>query len=68
MTPPSSVELAHAEIEHLRADHPDVLDLGTRVRRAADDSLCHGGRGDPHVAPDRDARGLELLDVSPAVA
>ena len=64
--PPSRSRLADGEIDHLRADEPDVDDLGARVGGAFDHRLRHRGRGEPHVASDRDLGRLELLDVGAA--
>jgi hypothetical protein len=56
-------ERADREIEHLRADHPDVEHLGTLVGTAADHRLRHLRRGQPHIPPDRHPLRLELLDI-----
>jgi hypothetical protein len=64
--PAVQLEFADGEIEHLGADHPDVRNLGAAVGRPAHHGRGHRGRGDPHVAPDGDTPGLELLDVGTA--
>ena len=59
-------ELADREIDHLRADEPEV----EHVRAAVGGALAHGRRHrrrrEPHVAPDGDPRRRELLDVRAA--
>ena len=61
--PALQLELADGAVEHLGADHPDVDDVGAPVGCAVDRSARHGRRGKAHVPADRDAPGLELLDV-----
>ena len=59
-------ELADRAVEHLRADHPDVDDVGARVGRTLDRGARHRRRGEAHVPADRDPPRLELLDVGTA--
>ena len=64
--PTVETELADGEVEHLRADHPDIEDLGSSFGGAADDCAGHRRRGHAHVAPHGDSLRLELLDVCTA--
>ena len=63
--PPSRPQLADGEIEHLGPDHPEVHDVRAAVRGTRDHGRGHRRRVHAHVAADRDALRLELLDVGP---
>ncbi len=56
-------ELADGAVEHLRADHADVDDVGARVGSAVDRRARHRRRRQAHVPPHGDAPRLEVLDV-----
>ncbi len=60
------LEVADREIDHFGADEPEVEDVGAALRRPADQRRRHRWRRDPHVTPDRDPPGLELLHVRTA--
>ena len=62
---PVEAELADGVVHHLGADHPEVEDVGAAVGRAVHECRRHRRRAQPHVAPDRDRAGLEMLDVCP---
>jgi hypothetical protein len=64
--PPVELEVADREIEHLRADHPEVEDICARVGCALAGGGRHRRRRETHVAPDGDARRRELVDVRTA--
>ena len=56
-------ELADGEVEHLRADQPDVEDVRAAVGRALDHRLGHRRRGHRMSRPTAIRARLELLDV-----
>ena len=58
-------ELADREVDHLRADHPEVEDVRAAVGGALDHRPRHRGRRHAHVAADGDPARLELLHVGP---
>ena len=62
------LELADREIDHLRADHPEIEHLGSGIGCAFAHRRRHRRRRDAHVAADGDAFRLELLDERPADA
>ena len=64
--PALEIEVADGEVDHLGPDHPDVDDVGARLGRAAHGRLGHRRRREPHVAPNCDRLGLELVDVGAA--
>ena len=59
-------ELADRVVDHLGADHPEVEDVRAAVSGAVDQRSRHRRRRDAHVAADRDAARLEVLDVRAA--
>ena len=59
-------ELADRVVDHLGADHSEVVNIGAAVRRALHHGRGHRGSRDAHVAPDGDRAGLEMLDVGAA--
>ncbi len=59
-------ELADGVVDHLRADHPEIADVGAAVGSSLDHRGRHRGRRDAHVAADRDRLRLEVLDVGAA--
>jgi len=61
-------QLGDRVVEHLRADAPDVDDIGSTVGCALDRGRSHRRRGQPHVPTDRQGVGLEVLDVGTADA
>ena len=56
-------ELADREVEHLRADQPEVEDVGARGRGALDHRRRHRRRGERMSRPTAMRSRLELLDV-----
>ena len=64
--PTIEVQLADGEIDHLRADQPELDDLCASLGRASHDRLRHRGRGEPHIPSYGDDFGLEFVDVGAA--
>jgi hypothetical protein len=54
------------EVQHVGRDHTVVHDVGALRRHAVDERGRKSGRGQPHVATDRDTACLEVRDESGA--
>ena len=57
------LQLPDGEVDHLRSDQAQIRHIRAGVGRASHHGFRHGGRGQPHVAPDGDGARLELLHV-----